>query len=117
MLRIICIISFFIITLSSCGQSEPDGSSEAYEAGDYDVAYERLLPLAQGYAPAQYNLGVMYHEGSGVPQDDTEAVKWYRTAAEQGYALAQHNLGLMYQMGLGVPQVLCSGLCLVLTCC
>ena len=39
-----------------------------------------------------------------MPQDDAEAVKWYRLAAEQGYAEAQTNLGVMYDKGKGVPQ-------------
>ena len=43
-------------------------------------------------------------QGRGVPQDDAEAVKWYRKAADQGYALAQTNLGIMYDDGRGVPQ-------------
>jgi len=46
----------------------------------------------------------MYQNGNGVPQDDAEALKWYRKAAEQGYTLAQFCLGLMYRNGNGVPQ-------------
>ena len=46
----------------------------------------------------------MYDEGEGVPQDDREAVKWFRLAAEQGAARAQFNLGIMYADGEGVPQ-------------
>ena len=38
------------------------------------------------------------------PQDNAEAVKWYRKAADQGYADAQFNLGFMYKEGLGVQQ-------------
>ena len=38
----------------------------------------------------------MYQNGRGVPQDDAEAAKWFRLAAEQGDAEAQHNLGVMY---------------------
>jgi TPR repeat protein len=38
----------------------------------------------------------MYDKGEGVPEDDKEAMKWYRLAAEQGYASAQSNLGVMY---------------------
>ena len=53
---------------------------------------------------AQYNLGVMYENGEGVPQDDKEAVRWYRKSAEQGHADAQNNLALMYAPGRGVPQ-------------
>jgi TPR repeat protein len=46
----------------------------------------------------------MYAAGRGVPQDDAEAVRWYRLAAEQGHGPAQSNLGLMYERGEGVPQ-------------
>jgi hypothetical protein len=44
----------------------------------------------------------MYDNGLGVPQNYTEAVEWYRRAAEQGYASAQFNLGVMYAAGQGV---------------
>ena len=43
-------------------------------------------------------------KGLGVPQDDAEAVRWYRKSAEQGVAKAQFFLGLMYTLGRGVPQ-------------
>ncbi len=59
---------------------------------------------AQGDAEAQTNLGVMYANGEGVPQNDAEAVKWSRLAAAQGYAIAQYNLGVMYANGAGVSQ-------------
>ena len=58
----------------------------------------------QGDATAQFNLGVMYAKGEGVPQDDAAAVRWYRLAAEQGHASAQGTLGAMYAIGRGVPQ-------------
>ena len=38
----------------------------------------------QGAASAQYNLGFMYLNGQGVPQNYAEAAKWYRKAAVQG---------------------------------
>ena len=46
----------------------------------------------------------MYFWGHGVPQDNTEAVKWLRKAADQGNANAQYDLGIAYFKGLGVPQ-------------
>ncbi len=49
-------------------------------------------------------LGDRYRDGEGVPQDDAEAVKWFRRAAEQGYAYAQRNLGRMYLFGKGVSE-------------
>ena len=62
------------------------------------------LLAKQGIAEAQYNLGLMYSKGEGVPSDDKEAVKWYRLAAEQRITGAQSNLGLMYEKGQGVEQ-------------
>ena len=53
---------------------------------------------------AQYNLGFMYEQGRGVPQDYNQAVDWYRKAAEQNEAAAQYSLGLMYDQGTGVPR-------------
>jgi uncharacterized protein len=58
----------------------------------------------QGDASPQYNLGVMYANGQGVPQNDKTAVRWYRRAAEQGNTKAQTNLGVMYALGTGVIQ-------------
>ncbi|MBQ2481415.1 MAG: SEL1-like repeat protein, partial [Treponema sp.] len=46
----------------------------------------------QGYADAQYNLGVMYDCGRGVEQDYEKAFEWYTKAAEQGNAYAQNDL-------------------------
>jgi len=78
---------------------------DAYERGDYDTALAEFRPLAeQGNVAAQYNLGVMYDNGRGVPQDYQEAVKWYRRAAEQGDVAAQSNLASMYYAGKGIPQ-------------
>ena len=42
--------------------------------------------------------------GEGVPENDTEAVKWFRLAAEQGVVFAQYILGLMYARGEVVPE-------------
>ncbi len=59
----------------------------AYKRGDYATALRAWRPLAeQGFAPVQYNLGLMYENGRGVPQDDAEARRWYWKAAEQGHA-------------------------------
>ncbi len=37
-----------------------------------------------GYDPAQLELAQMYALGIGRPQDEAEATKWFRKAAEQG---------------------------------
>ena len=57
---------------------------------------------AAGDATAQYSLGYMSYFGEGVPENITEAVKWYRLAAARGDVRAQFNLGLRYDIGEGV---------------
>ena len=46
----------------------------------------------QHHEMAQFNLGLMYAYGEGVPQDFVEAVKWFRRAADQRLPDAQYNL-------------------------
>jgi TonB family protein len=46
----------------------------------------------QGNADAQNNIGWIYQNGLGVPQDKSEAINWYRKAAGQGNARALNNL-------------------------
>ena len=71
---------------------------------DPKTADECLKAAEQGDASAQYNLGIMYDHGQGVPQDYAQAALCYRKAAEQGYAPAQSNLGAAYYEGQGVPR-------------
>ena len=46
--------------------------------------------------------GFAYANGEGVPENDAEAVKWYRLATDQGHTVAQFNLGVMCAARRGV---------------
>ncbi len=95
----------FTLGLTAPAWADLDEGLAAYQRGDYAAAIREWRPLAkQGVAEAQYNLGIMYRIGQGVPPDYAKAVGWWHKAAEQGVAEAQHNLGLMYYNGRGVPQ-------------
>ena len=66
---------------------------------------DALRPRAvQGDAWAQYDLGQIFADGRGVPQDYEEALWWWRLAAEQGLTMAMTDIGLMYSLGRGVLQ-------------
>ena len=97
----------FLFSGSVYGGDEDDLQEgwDAYDRKDYKTTLRLWLPLAEeGNAEAQVLLGMMYSNGTGVPQDYKEAVKWYRLSAEQEYSAAQYNLGIMYYIGKGVPQ-------------
>ena len=55
----------------------------------YLVAW--LLAAEQGYVNAQYNLGLMYSIGEGVPQNNVRAYVWFSVAAAQGNEDARTN--------------------------
>ncbi len=87
------------------GQSYEDGL-KAFEAEQYDRAYQIWQPLADAGDPiAQYSLGKLFERGGGaVRQDFAQAARWYRSAAAQGVAAAQNNLALMHAQGRGTPR-------------
>ena len=94
----------FLTFGTAWGGAFEDGLAAANRK-DYATAIKLWRPLAeQGYSGAQYNIGLMYHNGQGVLQDYKEAVKWYRLAAEQGDVFSHVNLGNMYYNGQGVLQ-------------
>lgn len=49
--------------------------------------------VEQSDAEAQYNLGLMYRDGRGVPQDEEVAEMWKRKAAEEGYKVSESSPG------------------------
>jgi len=82
-LSIVIAVLGLLLAVGSAGADEVSDGLDAYNRGDYAEARKLLRPAAeQGEALAQTVLGAMYDSGRGVPQDDAEAVKWYRLAAE-----------------------------------
>ena len=77
--------------------------SESSEEGSETAKYLHKLAEA-GNIDAQNQLGLLYNEGKGVPQNFKQASVWFRKAAEQGHAGAQVNLGTLYFLAHGVSQ-------------
>ncbi len=75
------VLSLGLVAPSGAGPFE-DGLA-ACGLGDYATAIQLWRPLAdQGNVLAQHNLGFMYQNGRGVPQDDA-AASWCQKAADQ----------------------------------
>ena len=101
----ISFVLFVLVLLASMSFADNyDDALQAANVGDYKKAYQLwLVDAEKGSAVAQRNIGLMYDEGLGVPQNGKKAVKWYRMAAEQGEKRAQYYLGTMFEEGRGVP--------------
>ncbi len=110
-----CSTSMVVETITACiahfrGNEEPepkialvDAPQEPPEDDHAQSAAHQLREAAEkGIAAAQFNLGVLYASGTGVPKDAVKAVEWYRKAALQGFPQAQFNLSLAYEEGHGV---------------
>ena len=88
----------FTLLLTTLAYADFQAGLAAYDQGDYATALNEFLPLAQqGDAKAQFNMGILYEKGQGVPQDFQEDFLWYYLAAEQGDAPTQNDLGLLYE--------------------
>ena len=57
-----------------------------------EQARTRRRAAAEGYASEQYNLGVMYQTGFGLPKDMAKAREWFQKAADQGDVQAKSVL-------------------------
>lgn len=98
------LFSLWAASVPPAGAGYDEGAA-AFIRGDYEAAWQEWLALGQrGHQSAQYNLGVLYSIGLGVDQDDVEASKWFRRAAERGLPAAQMRLGTAYLEGKGVPE-------------
>jgi len=78
---------------------------QALQQGDFDTAAEWFgVAAKQGKPEAQYRFAMLYRDGQGVDQDDTQAVRWLKLAAAQGHTEAQYELGMLLENGRGVEQ-------------
>jgi hypothetical protein len=84
--------------LASIGTAATDLETglEALRNEDYVTALRLLTAEAQAGDPvAQFHLARAYAFGMGVAEDDLEALRWYRAAAEQDHLEAQLQLGIL----------------------
>lgn len=73
---------------------------------------ELLRKSANGNVEAQYELGLNYLEGNGVPENHKLAIEWLTKSSDKGFEDAQYLLGRCYENGTGVPRNLTQALLL-----
>ena len=59
---------------------------------------------ASGNGAAEFEIGLRYAEGRGVPPSAETALHWFERAAEHGVAPALYRLGSIYEKGQGVKK-------------
>ena len=76
-------VSLFTLIPTAYASDDEGKCYEYYTAKNLKAAVPFCTKAAeQGDAKAQFNLGVLYANGQGVPQDYKQAVYWHTKAAE-----------------------------------
>lgn len=95
----------------AAAKDHPDAVWFLADAQSPTYASEILRVGHLGSKHAQQTLGALYATGDWTgPQDLTEAIGWYRRAAEQGELESQYELGFMLLLGEGEPRNIPEGL-------
>ncbi|MFZ0692907.1 MAG: tetratricopeptide repeat protein, partial [Alphaproteobacteria bacterium] len=82
-----------------------DKGKAAFERGDFANAFkEWQLLAARNDAGAEFGLGMMMLDGTGVKKNERHAVVWIQKAADHGLREAQFEIGVLYGIGRAVPQ-------------
>ena len=86
-----CLI--FLFTLCRLGSAQGEEIKDLIRGAD------------DGHLESQVMLGLIHFHGTGVPQNNELALKWFSLAAEQhGDPKAQSYLGFLYSDGKGMPE-------------
>ncbi len=94
-----------ILTIGRASADPLQDGAHYYQHADYAHALTSWRPLAnQGNPIAQNDLGILYLDGKGVPQNISEAVRYLSLSAAAGSSLGQNNLGGLYRDGKGVAR-------------
>lgn len=105
MRKTITLLATLVIGALSAHADPLQDGARAFNRADYRSALVNWRPLAvQGNPVAQNNLGIMYLDGKGVPQNTAEAIRYLSLSAAAGSSLGQNNLGGLYRDGKGVPR-------------
>lgn len=65
-----------------------------------ELPFDKQMKLAKvGDVDAQYEVGLSYETGRGVPRDMAEAARWFRQSALQGNVEAQYHLAQLVAQG------------------
>ena len=91
-----------IVVLYSGAANAQDKSTHIQSSNEFALDLNLIKRSAEkGYSSAQFQLGTLYRDGTGLKRDLKKARFWFEKSADQDYIPAQIRLGLMYKKGLG----------------
>ena len=95
----------FICLFANASFADFNKGLEEFNKGNYELALGIWEPLAnEGVSNAQYNVGLMYHNGLGTKQDFKQAYKWLLKSSEEGNLNSIRLISTMYALGNGIKK-------------
>ncbi|MGB1198228.1 MAG: tetratricopeptide repeat protein [Thalassotalea sp.] len=100
----LALLAFALTVSTSASVFAFDGDYEKglfqLNRGEFKAAINEFTPLlAEEYAPAQYQMALIYLNGYGVKKDKSKALELIKKAAKQNYADALFNLAVQHTEG------------------
>ncbi len=107
----IAVLIIFLLPLVGCDKNDSEANSQEVTASmeSKELTPAESIAMLQkaaglGDAKAQFNLGLKYYKGEGVPKDSAIALEWFQKAAVLGFPDAQTQLGDLYGSGYYLPR-------------
>jgi TPR repeat protein len=115
--KLVVVLSFVLLVVTSAYAASPEQPNSVPSEPNLSQSHRTptleemagipkyLIDKAnKGDVNAQYDLYEIYVNGTGIPQDYNESIKWLKKSAEGGCAKAQDIIGFYYQIGAIVPK-------------
>ena len=107
--RILTFVFALCTTLLSSAASASDVSNRArtlIQQANFAEAVRTLEPAARtGDKDAQFELGLLYYNGKGVPENEKRAVELLTASANAGHVDAMYQLGNAFTFGKDTPRL------------
>lgn len=105
-IKILCFTGALLASFSSFAQgADLDKGIYELNRGEFKAAIAQFTPLVEeGYAPAQYQMAMIYKHGYGVPKDGMKSVELLKLAVKRNYPDALFELALLHTEGKFVKQ-------------
>jgi hypothetical protein len=100
-LTILAIVLCMAAAVGACNWDGPNAGRSGLDMAETPGLKEISKAAELGNADAQYNLGMAYLIGRGVPQDGRHAKVLFLKAAEQGYSPVHAKTGWSYARSRG----------------
>lgn len=99
--RLVLCIALWASAAVAQGQTPTEALAAPASRGDAAAVNEIERRALGGDPTAQHLMGMVYITGKGRPQNDEQALRWFREGADKGHVPSAHNLAVILERSPG----------------